>query len=76
MIKVGDLNFKDWYAREFCDGDLELAGRAISRWSESLLREDAVHDGDCTKSSQPCNMCILETILADYYNYTFGISEE
>lgn len=31
-----------------------------------------VHNGDCTKSSHPCSLCVLEKYLKDYKEYMFN----
>lgn len=33
------------------------------------LKEHGLHQGDCTKESQPCLMCTMEIYLHDYYHY-------
>jgi hypothetical protein len=36
-----------------------------------LLINDGIHHGDCTKVSCPCDLCVLETLLKEFYQYTF-----
>ncbi len=50
--------------------NLEWAKDAISNWSESILK-NPIHQGDCTKESQPCNLCVLEMTLKEYHDYRF-----
>ena len=34
------------------------------------LKEEK-HEGDCTKQSHTCSLCLIETVLNDYYRYYF-----
>ena len=36
---------------------------------ETLKKE--IHEGDCTKQSHTCNLCLIETLLNEYYRYYF-----
>ena len=38
---------------------------------EEVLKPNEFHLGDCTKSSCPCNLCVLESILVEYREYYF-----
>jgi len=40
----------------------------IDEWARHL-KEDGVHQGDCTSESQPCEMCHIEMYLTEYYDY-------
>lgn len=47
-------------------------------WSKEfvpeLLKQEG-HQGDCTKHSHPCNLCVLENILEKYKKYYFNEKE-
>lgn len=41
-------------------------------WAEKFLHElltSPTHSGDCTGENHPCNLCVLESILDDYFEY-------
>lgn len=51
------------------DSWLEWAKQFLKGY-ESIWVE--VHSGDCTKSSHTCSLCLLQTLLADFKEYTFN----
>lgn len=42
-------------------------------WLSSLSASE--HYGDCTKQNVTCQLCLLETLLQDYYKYYFHEEE-
>jgi len=48
--------------------DVEEAKQFIQTLMNLIITEP-YHEGDCTSQSRPCNMCVLEIILSDYYKY-------
>lgn len=41
-------------------------------WADQFVKgliEAPYHKGDCTRESQPCSLCVLETLLEEYHEY-------
>jgi len=51
------------------DSNIEWAKHFVSKISEML--EEGIHEGDCTKQPHTCNLCCIETMLQEYYDYRF-----
>lgn len=49
--------------------DLDWASNVIAGFPE--YAKHAVHDGDCTKQSTPCMLCMYERFLSEYREYFF-----
>ena len=61
------MNFYEWLSNEH--------GETVG-WCEDFvvgLIASNTHKGDCTKESQPCNLCLLESFLEDYRKYVFPL---
>ena len=48
--------------------DIEWAKKFIEEIMKAVIKEPN-HYGDCTKENVTCNLCCLEGILNDYYEY-------
>lgn len=72
MIKIGTKDLLNWYADEHCDGDLRRASSHLASMAATMTAHRYVHDGDCTKRSQPCLVCGLQEVLDRFEEYTFG----
>jgi hypothetical protein len=75
-MMMSKLTFKEWLAsQETEDGSIETGW--LDYWNKVLptLVSDEMtrrHNGDCTKESNPCGLCMLERLLSEYREYFFS----
>ena len=62
------MNLVEWFALD--EGiTSEESKRILKSFFDASMIDDGVHFGDCTSEPQPCTLCVLETILSEYYDY-------
>lgn len=45
---------------------------ATQYWN-GLITSQTKHQGDCTNHSSPCSLCLMESILVEYRQFTLGL---
>lgn len=65
-IHSNKLTLFEWYATE---GEFNSPEEAQEALNESLNSGKAIHCGDCTSDSCPCELCHLESVLSEYRKY-------
>lgn len=63
MLAEGKLSFKEWIAKN---------ENTTIEWANQLVNDLVnvpTHLGDCTKDIHTCSLCLLETLLNEYYEY-------
>lgn len=64
-------------SEETCDGNIDESW--LEHWNAKipvLLKDDKVHEGDCTNIASPCTLCILENWLKEYREYYFDKKDQ
>lgn len=60
------MNFAEWFYATHGLSKLQDAEDEL-KWM--LTVNDWSHRGDCTKENYTCQLCLLETLLSEYYEY-------
>lgn len=73
------LTFREFVAAsQFGDDPEKIDKKEHLNWAFNFLNElikSDYHYGDCTKQPTPCDLCTLEMLLSDYYQYRFNYNE-
>lgn len=62
----GKLNLFEWMLIEY-DDCVKSIGDCQDMLKNCL--ELPIHAGDCTSQNYTCSLCLIETILSEYYDY-------
>ena len=63
------------FAAAMESGDFDNIDNSWLEWAEKTIPkffEINYHYGDCTKTPMSCNLCLLESLLHEYYQYYFN----
>lgn len=72
-ITLSDMKTKLTFIEFIANQEQESIGWAevfVKALSDKAIK-DTKHHGDCTKHSEPCDLCTLESMFKDYYEYSF-----
>ena len=55
--------------KEFVEEQDSVSITALEYLFQTILNE--THHGDCTNRNHTCGLCLIETLLSEYHEYTF-----